>query len=407
MDDGLIRSRRLPGGDTIAAVLDRQVMGLADRGGASNLIGARWADLCAEFAADWPGRVSPVPGEAGPGLRVERVSRLDALPEVAAAASHRGLQNPDLLLFGSQDGVPTVQAADAKFSIETARSKQVSPGVVAGLLGLRDLLPHAFGEVVAAPRLVPGLFLSPDYPLTALMLRRRHGIVRTTVREDEVVLVPTSAAAFFARLEGAAVMAPLADVDTLPVGIAESLVVGLYYFRLARAAVGFWLDATKPLLLFHDPLAVDEGAIRAEAEVRAREAPSAFELILRWDADVQTVRNQRTAVDQVASLPILGRDLRPMVTALAEAMGADAPSANQVRRRVGAWWREQLRAQVGPIAPPVSDLPALLTNLGRVAASLAPSVEPQIAIVVQQLIERRDSDPSSPPTAVSAPEEVS
>lgn len=388
VEKGEIRSRRLPGGDLVKAVLDREVMALADRGGASNMVGHRWADLCAEQADEWPGRARPVPGREA--LRVERVARLDATPAVAAAASRRGLQNPDLLLFGTVDGRRAVQAADAKFSVETARSKQVSPEVVAGLLGLRELLPGAFGEIATDPLLVQGVFLSPDYPLTHLMLERRHGILRTTVRAEEVVLLPAPADRFFRGLEGAMVMAPLAGVDGLPVGPEESLLAGLYYFRLARAAVGFWLDAVKPLLLCNDVVAVDEAAVRAEAEARAATAPSAFELVLRWNADVQTVRNQRAAVDQVAAPPLLGRDLRPMIAGLAEELGVEPPSVNQVRRRVGAWWRGELRARLGPLAPPVPDLPRALEEVARVSAELAPELEAQVARVVREVVALRE-----------------
>ena len=256
MDDRVIRSPRLPGGDLVAAVLDREVMGLADRGGASNLVGDRWADLCADHALAWPNCERPVPDGGDEGLRVERVLRLDATPAVAAAASKRGLQNPDLLLVGTRGGAPTLQAVDAKFSVETARAKQVSPAVVADLLGLRDILPALFGDLGRngqAPAVVPGVFLCPDYPLTHLMLRRRHGILRTTVRPEEVVLLPAPADRFFAPVEGASVMPPLAAIDDLPMRLDESLLASLYYFRLARAAVGCWLDATKPLLLVGRP----------------------------------------------------------------------------------------------------------------------------------------------------------
>ena len=391
MDDRVIRSPLLPGGDLIAATLDREVMGLADRGGASNLVGDRWADLAAAQAARWVGQDRPVPdGEREP-LRVTRVLRLDATPAVAAAASKRGLQNPDLLLIGTRAGMPTVQAADAKFSVETARAKQVSPAVVASLLGLRDLLPDLLGDLGPVPALVPGVFLSPDFPLTHLMLRRRQGIVRTTARPEEVILLPAPAGAFFRALAGASVMRPLAAVDDLPVQTDESLLAGLYYFRLARAAISCWLDATKPLLLYDDRLAVDEPAVRAEAESRAATARSAFELILRWNADVQTVRSARAAVDQVAALPLLGRDLRALIARLAAEAGAEPPSVNQVRRRLGVWYRGRLRERVGPLAPPVPDLPRALAELGRIGAALTPQVETEAVRIVRELIEDRSA----------------
>ena len=392
-----VRSPLLPGGDLVAAVLDRTVMGLADRGGASNLVGDRWADVCADYAAGWAGRERPVP-DGGAPLMVERIERLDATPAVAALASRRGLQNPDLLLVGRRNGLAAVQAADAKFSVETARAKQVSPEVVLGLLGLRQELPLVFQGVHENPLLVPGVFLCPDYPLTQIMLRRRHGIVRTTVQADEVVLVPAAPAAFFAPLEGARVMAPLARVDALPVSIDASLLAGLYYFRLARAAIGCWLDATKPLLLFDDKPGPNEAKVVAEAEERAAVAESAFGLLLGWNDDVQTVRNQRAAVDQVAALPVSNRELRVEVDRLSTAIGApEPPSLNQVRRRLGAWWRGELRSRVGPLAPPVVELPAALAAIARAGREVELHLPAELERVVGELVQARiDGERASP-----------
>jgi hypothetical protein len=120
MAGGELRSPLLPGGDLVAAVLDRELMGLADRGGASNLIGARWADVAAAHAMTWPGQERPNPDDPGAPILVDRVARLDDVPQIATAAGRQGLQNPDLLLFGTSNGKPSIQAADAKFSIETA-----------------------------------------------------------------------------------------------------------------------------------------------------------------------------------------------------------------------------------------------------------------------------------------------
>lgn len=389
MDDRVIRSPRLPGGDLVAADLDREVMGLADRGGASGLIGERWGDLSAAQAETWVGTARPVPGSAHHPFTVERVVRLDALPDVAAMASQRGLQNPDLLLIGQRAGKTAIQAADAKFSVETARAKQVSATVVANLLDAGEIITDLLGDVGVAPELIPGVFLSPDFPLTHLMLRRRQGIVRVTVQPDEVVTLPAPAHHFFAPLEGAPIMAPLAEIDALPVRLDESLLASLYYFRLARAAVGSWLDATKPLLLFHDQPAVDAAAVLAETERRAVRADSAWGLILDWNADVESVRAARAAVDQVAALPLLSRDLRALVTRTAAEAGVEPPSLNQVRRRLGAWYRGQLRERVGPLKPPVPNLGETLQQLGKVGASLTPALEAEARRVLAELIAQR------------------
>lgn len=389
-------SPNLPGGDLVSALFDREVMVLADRGGASNLVGNRWADLAAAHVAAWVGSERPLHASTGESLAITRVDRLDATPRIAAAASRRGLQNPDLLMIGHSGDRQRIQAADAKFSVETARAKQVSPQVVLDLLELRDQVPELLPGLNGDLEVVPGIFLCPDYPLTHLMLKRRHGIVRTTVRGDEVVFVPALPDRFWDGVEGASIMSPLAEVDDLPVRPAQSLLAGVYYFRLARAAVGFWLDATKPLLLYNDTVSVNEGAIRDEAERRSIAADSALELIRQWDADVQAIRNQRAAVDQVAALPIPGRELRARVQMIAEASGAEPPSANQVRKRLGAWYRGELRERVGPISPPVPNLSSVLQQVAAAGRDLAPRVDAELERVVQALIVEADARDRSP-----------
>ncbi|MDQ2652977.1 MAG: hypothetical protein M3Z20_08020 [Chloroflexota bacterium] len=385
-----MRSPRLPGGDIFAALFDRDVMTFADRGGASNLIGDRWADLAAAHAAGWSGGLGWIELADGETAPIDHVDRLDATPRIAAEASRHGLQNPDLLLIGGDEYGQVIQAADAKFSIETARSKQVSPEVVLALLGLRDRLPELLPNLEDSAHVEPGIFLAPDYPLTHMVLRgdRRglRGIVRPTVAPHEVVLVPTDPAHFWDGVPGASVIAPLAELDDLPVSPAQSLLAGVYYFRLARAAVGFWLDATKPLLLFNDRIELDEAAVRAEAERRARHADSAIALIWQWDTDVQTVRNQRASIEHVAGLPIPGRELRPRAATIAESLGAESPSANQVRRRLSAWYRAELRSRIGPVNPPVPNLPDVLRQIAQIGKELTPQADRELERVVRELI---------------------
>ncbi len=365
-------------------------MTFADRGGASNIIGDRWADLAAAHAVGWSGGLGWIELADGDTAPIDRVDRLDATPRIAAEASRHGLQNPDLLLIGGDDQGQVIQAADAKFSIETARSKQVSPEVVLALLGLRDRLPELLPDLDGSAHVEPGIFLAPDYPLTHLVLRgdRRglRGIMRPTVEPHEVVLVPTDPAHFWDGVPGASVIAPLAELDDLSLRPESSLLTGVYYFRLARAAVGFWLDATKPLLLFNDRVELDEAAVRAEAERRARHAESAISLIWQWDADVQTVRNQRASVEQVAGLPIPGRELRPRAAEISESLGAEAPSANQVRRRLSTWFRAELRSRIGPVNPPVANLPEVLRQIAQIGKELTPQADRELERVVRELV---------------------
>ena len=383
--DNEIRSSLLPGGDFTSAVLNRQLMAFADRGGASGIIGNRWADHCGDVVEGWNGGVSDVPG-GRPPILIDRVARLDAFPRIAHLASKRSLQNPDFIVIGTQEGHPVIQAADAKFSIETARSRQVSVEVLSALLALRVEMEPATGVIDPEARIEPGFFMSPDYPLTRLMMRRRYGIMRVSVHDDEVESLQVDPAAFFAGAEGVEVMRVLAGVDALPVSIDESLLAGLYYFRVARSAIGSWVDTVRPLLQMNDRVEIDIPAIVAEAKNRASGAGSAFELFQQWDVDVERVRANRAAVDQVTGLPVINRDLRELIARVAAVVDAEAPSMNQVRRRLGAWFRGEIRDRVGPLNPPVADFPEMLRQQAAISAELAPRVPAEAERIVLDLI---------------------
>src|ERR671912_1565039 len=89
------RSPLLPGGDLVAALFDREVMGFADRGGASNLVGDRWADIAAAHVESWIGTARRLHADDGEPLRIVRVERLDATPAVAGGAAERGPPHPE------------------------------------------------------------------------------------------------------------------------------------------------------------------------------------------------------------------------------------------------------------------------------------------------------------------------
>jgi hypothetical protein len=402
-----VRSDRLPGGDLIAAVLNRQLMAFADRGGSSGLVGQRWSDHCDNDIQGWIGGLSDIPGGRRPPIVIDRIARLDAVPAIAHTASKRGLQNPDFIIIGTQDGRPAMQATDAKFSVETARSRQVSAEVLSALLGIGEVLVQATGAIDPETIIEPGFFLSPDYSLTHHMMRRRHGIMRVSVREDEVEQLAVDPATFFTPLPGATLMPLLAGVDDIPIAPDQSLLAGLYYFRIARAVIGFWIDSVKPLLMMGDKIEVDVGAVEAEMRRRVDAAGSAYRLMLDWDVDVERTRANRAAVDQVTSLPILNRDLRELIARLSDDLGIEAPSMNQVRRRLGAWFRGELRNRVGPLDPPVPNLPAVLRELAAIGAELAPRVPRETERIVLELGVQHDEaaadEASSEPVEIAAP----
>ncbi|MDQ3044235.1 MAG: hypothetical protein M3R06_03655 [Chloroflexota bacterium] len=319
----------------------------------------------------------------------ERAARLDDMPGVASAAARRALQNPDFLFFGRLNGDPVIQAADAKFSVETARAKQVSPEVVSGILELGPVLSELTGMIDAKTTAVNGVFLCPDFALTQIMLLRRKGIVRATVNSGQVVLVPVSASQFFQDIEGASLISPLREVDALLGVSADDLMVALYYFRLGRAAIGAWLDANNPLLSDGPRIQVDESKVHAEMERRIQRAPSAYALILDWQLEVQPVRDQRASIAQATAAPIVSQHLRDMVGAAATKAGRNPPPINTIRRQLSSWYHTKMLERVGAIGPPVRDMGWLLRRITRARADLLPELQRETIRAVGEAMRRQ------------------
>ncbi len=379
------QSNALPGGSLLAAVYDRAYMQLSDRGGASNRIGDRWAHLCAEALTErqhaeselWYGRTGVVGNAA---------VRLDDIPEIARTASRNKLQNPDFLMLGSGDGGGALWAADAKFSVDTARSKQVSSQVVQALLGLGDTVRRLLPDLDPDVAIHDGVFLCPDYALTHRLLRDRRGPRRATVKDHEVRMVSVTAQGFLEPLGQDRLRSFFVELDRLPMDPDRSLMLGLYHYRLARAALGCWQDQSAPLLAYRDPILVDEDAIEAGARALATMRTSAWGLVQRWNDITDQVRRQRAAVDQVTSLPINGKQLREQIELAAAAARVDPPSGTRVRRAIGSWYRSRIREQFGPIPPPVDDFGAVLDALGQYCRRLQPEVAPMTRQVIHELV---------------------
>jgi hypothetical protein len=386
------RDSGLPGGSFVAAVNDRAYMQLSDRGGASNLIGDRWADVCAREIELQPDLNVSMQA----GLHAEERIRLDDVPAIARLASRAQLQNPDFLLIASDDSQPVIWASDAKFSVDTARSKQVSRDMLTALLGHGGELGTLLGHVPEDAQLIDGTFLCPDYSLTHLLLRDRRGPRRATVRHEEVRFVQVDPASFLAPLGLTNLQRYLAELDRFPFDYQHNLLVGLYYFRLARVAIGCWLDQSNPLLAFHDdPLPIDEDALVKQARNLAQgRKMSAWGLLLRWNDLAEVTRQQRLALDRASAPPINGRKLKDQIDAEATRRQVVPPSGSKVRRLVGSWFRAQVRQEFGPMLPPVNDFELILENVSRYSRSLAPATEAKTwAIVEELLLESPPSDP--------------
>jgi len=378
-------SSAFPGGTLLASVYDRVFMQLSDRGGASNLVGDRWADLCAEALHGHRQPHSDL-WRSEEGAVADVSIRLDDIPEIARTASRHKLQNPDFLMLGDVSENRVLWAADAKFSVDTARSKQVSGDVVRALLELgetvRRLVPGLDPDVV----IHDGVFLCPDYALTHRLLRDRRGPRRATVRNHEVRLIDVTSNQFLQPLEQGGLREFFAELDALPIDPDRSLMLGLYYFRLVRAALGCWQDQTAPLLSYQDAPPVDEAAIEGEARALTTTRTSAWGLVQRWNDVADEVRRQRTAVDHVTSLPINGKQLREQILLAAAAAAVTPPSGTRVRRAIGSWYRSRIREQFGPIHPPVRNFGALLEELGTYSRSLHPEVAQVTKRVIDEMM---------------------
>lgn len=385
-----LASSHFPGGTLFAALYDRELMRLSDRGGASGMIGARWADLCAD-ALDLVA-VPIMPLQPGlDELRVDRVIRLDDIPAIASQASQLKLQNPDFLLIHEEDGVQHVRAADAKFSIDTAKSRQVSAGVVTALIAMGPAIGRLVPSLRPDAAVDDGVFLCPDYSLTRRLLQTRRGIRRVTVFDDEVRLLPVDVARFLKGLDHERMISSLSSRDALPLDPFRSLALALYYLRAARALIGCWIDHASPLLLYKDRPEIDlaeiEDAISQDAPVKL----DTWKLVLSWNDRAEETRRQRTAVDHVTSLPISGKELRGRIDVAATAAGVDPPSTNRVRRILGAWYRERHREAFGPIFPPIDDLDGVLSQLAQFGRSLRPALEVRTDETILDLVSAPDA----------------
>jgi hypothetical protein len=383
----------LPGGSLLASVYDRAFMQLSDRGGASNVVGDRWAEICAS-AVESADETSRIVRTGNDGIVAESTFRLDHIPEIARIASRNHMQNPDFLMVGQQAGTRVMWAADAKFSVDTARSKQVSSGVVEGLLGLGGALLELLPAIAPDLTIQDGVFLCPDYPLTHRLLLDRRGPRRTTVNEDEVRFIPVSSGQFLKRLGQEGLQGFFAELDGFPIDPSISLMLGVYYFRLSRAALGCWQDQVAPLLLYHDAPIIDEDAVEAEARALATMRTSAWGLVQRWNDLAEGARRQRAAIDQVTSPPVNGRKLKEQIDLAAAAAGVVPPSGSKVRRAVGSWYRGKVREQFGPLSPPVADFGSLLDRLGRYCQSIQGETQVVTARIIEELL--ADAPPVEP-----------
>jgi hypothetical protein len=358
-------------------------MGMADMGGSSGMIGARWSDIVSDHVDSLVGVDVAIPG--GSTHRIERVIRLDALPHVAHLASKRSLQNPDFVLLGRSDGLLTMQAADAKFSIETARSKQVSVEMLTALADVGPAYTELLGEWETQGTIVPGLFFAPQSALSAYVLSGGRGITRATVKPGEFVLLEASAEELTGPIPGGGARRRLARLDGLDSRLDDEILLGLYYTRLSSAAGASWFDMHRPLFGPQPNSGPDFDAVEREVAQRVPGCRSGFELIADWVGDAERVRADRTAINQAASLPLANRDLREWIVADAEAAELEPPSLNRVRKELQRWVHAQLLDEIGVIEPERDNVGRRIAQIRAFVAEIAPNARAETTRIVWRL----------------------
>ena len=352
-------------------------MGLADRGGASGHVGKAWGEISAAWLARQVGREFPIRG--GEPAVVTDVIDIDSIPGLAEFASSRGLQNPDFLVEIEAGGERALTAADAKFSIETGKPRQVSAAIVHALLNSENSPVRP--RVGDSERIFDGFFISPDFELTHQVLSGRVGILRAVVSPDTVVPIPADPSEIFADEGLAEALTVLEGIDVRPTGWRDDLVAALYYGRCAFACLACHFDATKPLL---GPAAGGPSitALAEEIVDRRVAARSTWSLVSRWDEDAELVRAIRVQVHQAAEVGIPNRVLRELVEREADRAGVIAPSLSRVRRELAIWASGELFARFGVVNHPVEDLRKLLDGLRRHAQTLEGLVPDRVREIV-------------------------
>lgn len=382
-DDLHLRSDVFPTGTLLDSYYDRDVTRLSDRGLASNLIGDRWSEISSKEIGSWEDAEITLPDETS--LHVDKVFRLDDIPQIASIASKRKLQNPDFIIAGRANDSSVLMAVDAKFSIDTAKSPQVSAETLQALLDVGPLITDFLPELPSDAEARDGLFISPDVPLSHYVMGRSRGRLSVRVHRDQVILVPVSAVEFLKPVEGSRLIGALATCDGYRDEIRINMLLAMYYFRLVRACYGSYADLTAPIF---GPQTVSEGSTE-ELEQRtirmAQAAKSAWDVVLQWDAAAEQVRQQRETAYSAMPFPLANKDVRDRIQAESELRGVDAPSVNSVRKRLGAWYRGAFDERIGVVLPPVEDITSLVERIHKVARDVDPLVPNAMDAIIDEV----------------------
>lgn len=402
---GNLTSPKLPGRSLIAAVLDRQLMGWSDRGGASKHFGDRWSDQCTLQLSQRTGGPMPIPDGSSYVLR--HVVRLDGDPAIAIQAGNHKLANPDFVLVGSSsDGKPLLQSADAKFAVDTVKPVQVEADSLAALLAVEGgLVRSAIEQVTGAVldpdvELVSGLFLIPRGTFNDYFWQFVAGGPNPRVSPDSLLELEPDCAALFAGLPESPLLPVLAGTDNLGVRLDQDLLASMYYFRLACACGWMWVRQHTPLLSNDPPPIVEPSPLLQETIRRAERSDTAFHVAASWHREIAKLDLSREAVKKVARLPLRIGELRGFIDAT---NAEDDVSARQLRIMRGVLesrYRARLVAEIGVI-PADTNVP--IQELQRTIASATRRIRSELLAEAPALARELFAERSNPAISAVSP----
>lgn len=402
---GNLSSPKLPGRSLIAAVLDRQLMGWSDRGGASKHFGDRWSDQCAEQLETRIGLEMPVPGDVS--YTLQHVVRLDGIPAIAIQAGNHKLANPDFVLAGITDeGQAVLQSVDAKFAVDTVKPVQVEPESLAALLAVdHGLVRQAIematgGQLDQDIALVPGLFLIPSGTFNDYFSQFVAGGPHPRVMADALLELQPDCRLLFVGLPETPLMSVLASCDDLGVDLDHDLLATMYYFRVACACGWLWVSQHTPLLSNEPPPAVDPAALLGAATRRAQRSDTAFHVVTAWQREIARLDDSREAIKQVARLPLRMGELRQAVETQNRGGEVTAKQLRILRGALESRYRSRLIGEVGVIPADTTDP---IHELQRTIAAATRRIRQDLLRETPGLVRDLFSEQRNPATSAVSP----
>jgi hypothetical protein len=386
----------LPGGNLISALFDRQLTMWSDRGGASRDFGDRWSERVSEALTAQIGTERRL--RDNDAYILEAVVRLDDDVRIAEQAGRHKLTNPDFVLFGRRtDRTPIVQAADAKFAVDTIKPNQVSAEALQALLDVENGLAREALEQdihnhdVLAAEAVSGVFVSPLGPLTDYFLPRLLTDPRQAIDRRQIELIEADPVELFDGMLPARLITPLAQLDRLPTSPRSNLLATMYYYRVACACAWLWVEDRTPLLALDPRIEIDPGLLSDEVGSRAGRADSAFQLVSDWFDDVEIVSRNRKSLEEVLSLPVRMAEIRQLVERAGA--GDDRRMVRIVRATLDRTFRMKVIELVGDVpAHPEEAFGDVLMRVAEASRKQRPEMMKLARTLVAEFAEAKAAD---------------